>query len=592
MINTPSTTAPLAFFKDHAQEIQGQLNDLLQHSNTSYALLPAEERQQLSERLTTALGEGLARQRPVAVQQLLSTQTGDHQIADMLVALDLVRKSAVGALKRLAASDPAAAAELFELLSDALSQLSSASTTGLLHETVAEAQHQRRLNQLIRELHEVRSFEEFIATIVRHVEPTGATGTYAYMLENDEQGQPLWCVERASWTRYPSPNPATERIYLPEFPLAPLLFRPNALYIGNVQTESEIDDTARSMLGSVGIKALFDAPIVLDSRVIGALTVNWGEPREFSPQERDILDTIVFHAPFLAQRLQMINELKTRVEELTQLRGSLETQADELRQFKMLIDNALDGIVVMDPELRLIYTNRSFLEMTGLDETAVGQVLRGSFSPSEQQRITEEVLPEVLRDGDWQGTATMVRTDGADWTASISAYLISDEQGATRGISWFFRDISEQLRDEQERLKLQEEIILIQQAALRELSTPIIPLTEDVLVMPLIGSIDSNRAQQIIEGLLDGVTTYHASTAILDITGVPVVDTQIANALLRAASAVKLLGARMIITGIRPEVAQTLVGLGVGMGEIITYGTLQTGIASVLSKKAEGRSRK
>jgi rsbT co-antagonist protein RsbR len=99
------------------------------------------------------------------------------------------------------------------------------------------------------------------------------------------------------------------------------------------------------------------------------------------------------------------------------------------------------------------------------------------------------------------------------------------------------------------------------------------------MVMPLIGAVDSQRAQQVIETLLEGIARSGAVVAILDITGVPVVDTQVANALLRAAQAVKLLGAQILLTGIRPEVAQTLVGLGADLSGIVTCGSLQTGIA-------------
>ena len=106
-----------------------------------------------------------------------------------------------------------------------------------------------------------------------------------------------------------------------------------------------------------------------------------------------------------------------------------------------------------------------------------------------------------------------------------------------------------------------------------------IPISDDVVVMPLIGTMDSRRAQQVLETVLEGVASSHARVAILDITGVAVVDTQVANALMRAAQAVKLLGAQVILTGIRPEVAQTLVGLGVDLNGIVTQATLQSGIA-------------
>jgi anti-anti-sigma factor len=130
----------------------------------------------------------------------------------------------------------------------------------------------------------------------------------------------------------------------------------------------------------------------------------------------------------------------------------------------------------------------------------------------------------------------------------------------------------------------QEETIRAQENALRELSTPIIPLTDTVMVMPLVGALDSRRAQQVLETLLEGVAAQRARMVILDITGVPVVDTQVANALLRAAQAVKLLGAQIILTGIRPEVAQTLVGLGIDMTGITTLSTLQNGITLAIGR--------
>jgi anti-anti-sigma regulatory factor len=121
-----------------------------------------------------------------------------------------------------------------------------------------------------------------------------------------------------------------------------------------------------------------------------------------------------------------------------------------------------------------------------------------------------------------------------------------------------------------------------QAAALAELSTPLIPISDTVVVMPLIGAVDARRAQQVLEALLEGIGSSGADVAILDITGVPVVDTMVANGLIQAAQAARLLGATVMLTGIRPEVAQTLVGLGVDLRGIVTHSTLQSGIAAVL----------
>jgi len=88
-----------------------------------------------------------------------------------------------------------------------------------------------------------------------------------------------------------------------------------------------------------------------------------------------------------------------------------------------------------------------------------------------------------------------------------------------------------------------------------------------------------------MDGLLRGIEAYRAKVVILDITGVPVVDTQVANALIRTAQSIRLLGARVLLTGIRPEVAQALVGLGIDLSDIVTYSTLQNGIEAALKQK-------
>ncbi|MEP7187757.1 MAG: STAS domain-containing protein [Roseiflexaceae bacterium] len=129
---------------------------------------------------------------------------------------------------------------------------------------------------------------------------------------------------------------------------------------------------------------------------------------------------------------------------------------------------------------------------------------------------------------------------------------------------------------------IQEEIIRAQQAALAELSTPLLMINDTTMIMPLVGTVDSRRVGQIMETLLQGVATRRASTVILDITGVAIVDTQVADAFIRASQAVSLLGAQVVLTGIRPEVAQTLVQLGVDLHSIITRGTLQDGITYAL----------
>lgn len=122
--------------------------------------------------------------------------------------------------------------------------------------------------------------------------------------------------------------------------------------------------------------------------------------------------------------------------------------------------------------------------------------------------------------------------------------------------------------------KSRESVILRQQQELLELSTPVVQLWRDVLALPLIGTLDSARTQVVMENLLQKIIETGASIAIIDITGVPTVDTLVAQHLLKTVAAARLMGADCIISGIRPQIAQTIVHLGVNLEDVITKATL------------------
>jgi len=126
------------------------------------------------------------------------------------------------------------------------------------------------------------------------------------------------------------------------------------------------------------------------------------------------------------------------------------------------------------------------------------------------------------------------------------------------------------------------EAVARHQAAIRELSTPVIQLYERVLLLPLIGTIDTGRAMQVMENVLMRVVERQAKVIILDIAGVPVVDTRVANHLLQTTEAVRLLGASTVLTGISPQVAQTMVQLGVDLSKMHTRASLEEGLELAL----------
>jgi len=251
--------------------------------------------------------------------------------------------------------------------------------------------------------------------------------------------------------------------------------------------------------------------------------------------------------------------------------------------FEIVVRSVLPSVHIWhrdDPadiaSLRLVYShtraNRAEFDISG----KLGSTIRAVLP-----HLPDHVLAnyaEVLRTGTpfFLPEISDPRADGIEGVARVQAIRLSPDD-----LCIVVEDITDRKRAEaaQRLVEEQQDIIRSQQESLLELSTPFIPITEQVMVMPLIGAIDSRRAQQVLDSLLHGVSSTRARIAILDITGVPLVDTQVANVLIQAAQSVKLLGAEVVLTGIRPEVAQTLVGLGVNLSGITTMSNLQRGIA-------------
>lgn len=133
-------------------------------------------------------------------------------------------------------------------------------------------------------------------------------------------------------------------------------------------------------------------------------------------------------------------------------------------------------------------------------------------------------------------------------------------------------------------LKTREETIRRQQEEMLELSTPVVKLWEGVLALPLIGTLDSARTQVVMESLLEGIVQTNSKVAIIDITGVPTVDTIVAQHLLKTVTAARLMGADCIISGVRPQIAQTIVHLGINLLDITTKATLADAFSVALQR--------
>jgi rsbT co-antagonist protein RsbR len=201
-----------------------------------------------------------------------------------------------------------------------------------------------------------------------------------------------------------------------------------------------------------------------------------------------------------------------------------------------------------------------------------------------------EVLTDVSRDQARQGASP----------AAIALFIFSLKQiiflalksETEKSPEIFAREVwsANQLLDRlglftiQVAMKSREDVISRQQAEMLELSTPVVKLWDGILALPLIGTLDSERTQVVMENLLQEIVRTGAGIAIIDITGVPTVDTLVAQHLLKTVAAARLMGAECIISGIRPQIASTIVHLGVDLGDVSTKATLADAFAIALRR--------
>ncbi|WP_437555451.1 PAS domain-containing protein [Sorangium sp. So ce367] len=255
-----------------------------------------------------------------------------------------------------------------------------------------------------------------------------------------------------------------------------------------------------------------------------------------------------------------------------------------------IVEHAPSAVYVKDLNGRYALVNRHFERLMGLSRDAVlGRAdrdvmpseLAEAFAQSERQVIATEA-PLVKEE--------QLLIEGRVHSFVTTRFPLLDSRGTLHAVCGISVEVTESRAAEAEAQRLQDEIIHLQEARLRALSTPLLPIARGVVVMPLIGNIDAPRAQQVLEILLEGIVAHQASMVILDVTGVPTIDTQVASALVRTARAVNLLGAQVLLTGIQPAIARTLVELGADLGGLLVRSTLDSGIAYALTPRPGRRA--
>jgi rsbT co-antagonist protein RsbR len=175
------------------------------------------------------------------------------------------------------------------------------------------------------------------------------------------------------------------------------------------------------------------------------------------------------------------------------------------------------------------------------------------------------------------------RGDGIDLIATGMNMLAEELEASITAEHAMRAELEERVADRTRELESKLATIQAQAATIQELSTPVLTVWKGVLVMPLVGVLDTRRAQQMNESLLQEIARQQASVALVDITGVTVLDTRVANHLLETVRAAAMLGARVILTGVSPVNAQTVVKLGIDVSAFETAGSLQAGLAKAIA---------
>ncbi len=294
--------------------------------------------------------------------------------------------------------------------------------------------------------------------------------------------------------------------------------------------------------------------------------------------------TLVTAENVAREAIQALHMTPSLIDDMMQNNATLLAERTTLRT---IIDSLPDTLYVRDQEGRFVVANQALAHVLGVSspDALIGKTDFELF-PQALATAYDRDDRAIMKSGVplFDKEETVPHADGTLRSILTTKIPMHDPQGHITGLVGRGQDITERKRAEEERHRLQEALIQAQAETLQELSTPLIPISDTIVVMPLIGRIDTQRANQILETLLTGIQAQQAELAIIDITGVSLIDTKVAHTLLQAARAVQLLGARVVLTGLRPEVAQTLVSLGVDLSTVVTLGTLQSGIAYGLRK--------
>ena len=279
-------------------------------------------------------------------------------------------------------------------------------------------------------------------------------------------------------------------------------------------------------------------------------------------------------------------EARSYATELAKHQASLEqTVAERTAELNRLLDSISDAVVSTTLEGEILSWSPAAERLLGWTaEEALGESVAMLFSTQDTfLALQDKAIKPAIAGTPQQAEVSMKCKDNSERVTRIGFSAIFDDQHNPTGIVAIAADITEQKQMEAEQERLQQEVIAAQQQVIQELSTPVIPIMQGIIVMPLVGNIDSMRAQDVTRALLAGISQHRARIVIIDVTGVSLMDTGIVDRLNKTIRAAQLKGTQTIITGISDAVAESIVDLGIDWSGVTTLSNLQMGLVRALN---------
>lgn len=338
-------------------------------------------------------------------------------------------------------------------------------------------------------------------------------------------------------------------------------------FIADLERGVDVDPGVRALGLAFAVRGAAALPLYWGGRWTGMIILGWAEPHPFTASERRLYAAIARQVAVAFDSHLLLARKQAALREHQRQRATLTP----------LLDNLPVSVVVhatgrADPVLhnRRAVALHNDIAAAGLLQPGTDLPLLSSQWPLHRARESGQRCV---------GEADLPAPDGQRRTLESVAAPVHDEAGALTHVIVVTTEVTERRRAEAERLQMRGALIDAQAEALAERTTPLLPITDEILVMPIVGAVDDERGQQITETLVELGGQRRVRVAIIDLTGAGELDERSAAALVGAARALRLRGAVPMLTGLRPEAAALLGSGGVDLGGVIVRGTLQAGIA-------------